>query len=97
MDISLVFDHTKIDNTTQFVLQQVSEHHAYIKDDDVLEPLILHVFTKLDKMNEKMQKTNKRAIKSLARQGIIGNYLFVSSKTDEHIDQLKQAIFDADI
>ena len=97
MDISLVFNPDKIEETTQFVLRQVSEHHAYIKDDDVLEPLICHVFTKLDKMNPKMQKSNQRAVKSLARQGIVGNYLFVSSKTGEHIDQLKQAIFDADI
>ena len=38
-----------------------------------------------------------RAVKSLSRQGIIGNYLFVSSKTGQHMGQLKQAIFNADI
>ena len=50
MDISLVLDINKIDMTTQFVLKQVSEHHEFIEDDEVIEPFICHVFTKHDKM-----------------------------------------------
>lgn len=42
-------------------------------------------------------KRNEKQIKSLVRLGVVGNYLFVSTKTGEGLDFLKQAIFDADI
>ena len=63
----------------------------------MLEPFICHVFTKQDRMNTEVRKKNERYLKRLIKTGSIGNYLFVSAKTGEGIDFLKQAIFDADI
>ena len=36
-------------------------------------------------------------MKNLAKNGIIGNFLYVSTKTGEGMPELKQAIFDCDI
>ena len=63
----------------------------------MLEPFICHVFTKQDRTNTEVRKKNERYLKRLIKTGSIGNYLFVSAKTGEGIDFLKQAIFDADI
>ena len=46
VDISLVLDDAKIDKASQFVLRQVSMHHAYTRDNSAIPPMICHVFTK---------------------------------------------------
>lgn len=48
-------------------------------------------------MQPAVAKRNDKHIKSLANQGVIGNYLYVSAKDGRGMAQLKQAIFDADI
>lgn len=63
----------------------------------MLEPFICHVFTKTDRLNAETRKKHEKHLKRLIRTGTVGNYLFVSSKTGEGMDFLKQAIFDADI
>ena len=97
MDVTLDFVPDKIDKHTQFVLQQVAQHHESIHNFDMIEPFICHVFTKQDRMNPEVKKKRERDIRRLAKLGTIGNYLFVSAKTGEGMDFLKKAIFDCDI
>ena len=96
-DISLVLDQEKIDTTSQFVLEQVSQWHDYTTNENVIPPMILHVFTKQDRINKASRKRNEAVLKNLARNGIIGNFLYVSTKDGEGMSELKQAIFDCDI
>ena len=97
IDISLVLDQEKIDTTSQFVLEQVSRWHDYNKFPNVIPPLIVHVFTKQDRIQKATRKRNEQVLKNLAKNGIIGNFLFISTKTGEGMAELKQAIFDCDI
>merc|ERR1712176_1577813 len=97
MDITLEFSSSKIENTTQFVLQQVAQHHESIHNFEMIEPFICHVFTKQDRMNPDVKKKRERDIRRLAKLGFVGNYLFVSAKTGDGMDFLKKAIFDCDI
>ena len=97
VDISLVLDEQKIDKATQFVLRQVSMHHRYTRDARTIPPLICHVFSKQDRVQPAIRKRNDKVIRTLARSGIIGNYLYVSAKTGVGMHELKKAIIDADI
>ena len=63
----------------------------------MIPPLIVHVFTKQDRINKATRKRNEAVLKNLAKNGVIGNFLFVSTKTGEGMPELKQAIFDCDI
>ena len=89
VDISLVLDDAKIDKSTQFVMRQVQMHHEYNDDSKKLAPLICHVFTKQDRVQPVVKKRNDKIIKNLAKQGIIGNYLYVSAKTGKGMKELK--------
>lgn len=97
IDISLVLDQEKIDTTSQFVLEQVSRWHEYTRDAEVIPPLVVHVFTKQDRINKQTRKRNEAVLKNLARNGVIGNFLYCSTKTGEGMAEVKQAIFDCDI
>ena len=97
VDISLVLDDSKIDKTSQFVLRQVSEHHPYVTDPKRIPPLICHVFSKQDRIQPAVRKRNDKVIKTLAKNGVIGNYLYVSAKTGLGMQELRVAIMDADI
>ena len=97
VDISLVLDDRKIDKSTQFVLRQVSMHHEYTRNEMVLPPMICHVFTKQDRVQAAVKKRNEKVISTLAKNGIIGNYLYVSAKSGFGMRELKKAIIDADI
>ena len=83
VDISLVLDDAKIDKTTQFVMKQVTTHHEFTRNSKKLPPLICHLFMKQDRVQAVVKKRNDKIIKNLAKQGIIGNYLYVSAKTGE--------------
>ena len=48
-------------------------------------------------MQPATRKRNDKVIKNLAKNGIIGNYLYVSTKTGKGMHELKKAIIDADI
>lgn len=48
-------------------------------------------------MQPAVKKRNDKVIRNLAKNGIIGNYLYVSSKTGEGMTELKKAMLDADI
>ena len=48
-------------------------------------------------MQPAIRKRNDKVIRTLARSGIIGNYLYVSAKTGIGMHELKKAIIDADI
>lgn len=66
-------------------------------DPNVLPPYIIHAFTKKDKVIPSIHDRNDYLIKSLVKQGIVGNYVYVSSKNGSGIDDLCTAIFDSDI
>ena len=72
-------------------------HHEYNMDSKKLAPLICHVFTKQDRVQPAVKKRNDKIIKNLAKQGIIGNYLYVSAKTGQGMKELKAAVIDAEI
>ena len=63
----------------------------------VLPPMICHVFTKQDRVQAAVKKRNEKVISTLAKNGIIGNYLYVSAKSGFGMRELKKAIIDADI
>ena len=48
-------------------------------------------------MQPAVRKRNDKVIKTLARNGVIGNYLYVSAKTGLGMQELRVAIMDADI
>ena len=96
-DISLVLDQQKIDTTSQFVLEQVTQQHNYTVDPYVIPPQIIHVFTKQDRIIPAVRKRNQKTLRNLAKNGVIGNFLFVSTKTGEGMSELKQAIFNFDL
>ena len=79
------------------MLRQVSLHHAYALNQKRIPPLICHVFSKQDRVQAAIRKRNDKVIRNIARKGIIGNYLYVSSKTGLGMHELKKAIIDADI
>lgn len=97
VDISLVLDEQKIDKASQFVLKHVEMHHEYTRNERVIPPMICHVFTKQDRVQPAVKKRNDKVIRNLAKHGIIGNYLYVSSKTGLGLTDLKKAVLDADI
>jgi len=97
VDISLALDDNKIDKSSQFVLRQVSMHHEYTRNSKAVPPLICHVFTKQDRVQAAVKKRNNKVISTLAKNGIIGNFLYVSAKTGQGMHELKKAIIDADI
>lgn len=97
IDISLVLDEAKIDKASQFVLRQISMHHAYTRNEKRIPPLICHVFSKQDRVQPAVRKRNDKIIRGLARNGTIGNYLYVSTKTGLGMHEIKKAIIDADI
>ena len=59
--------------------------------------MIIHVFSKQDRVQTVVKKRNDKVIKNLAKGGIIGNYLYVSAKTGMGLYELKRAILDCDI
>ena len=97
VDISLVLDEPKIDKATQFVLRQVSMHHAYTRDPRRIPPLICHIFTKQDRVQTQVKRRNDKVIKQLQKSGVLGNYLYISTKTGLGMSELKKAILNADI
>ena len=44
-----------------------------------------------------MREANIHKLRDMQNRGVIGHYLFVSSKTGAGLDELKTAIFDCDI
>ena len=44
-----------------------------------------------------MFERNDYAIRALVKQGIVGNFMYLSSKNDEGIQNLCSAIFDCDV
>ena len=48
-------------------------------------------------MQPAVRKRNDKVIQTLARNGVIGNYLYVSAKTGLGMQELRVAIMDADI
>ena len=97
IDISLLLDESKIDKATQFVLRQVSMHHEYTRDANRIPPLICHIFTKQDRVQTQLKKRNDKVIKGLQRSGILGNYLYCSSRSGLGMTEIKKAILNADI
>ena len=55
------------------------------------------MFTKQDRVQPAVRKRNDKVIKTLAKNGVIGNYLYVSAKTGLGMQELRVAIMDADI
>mmetsp|Transcript_11488 Transcript_11488/g.14454 ORF Transcript_11488/g.14454 Transcript_11488/m.14454 type:complete len:179 (+) Transcript_11488:276-812(+) len=97
MDISLVLDEPKIEKTTQFVLKQISMHHPYTRDYQKIPPLICHIFTKQDRVQSQVKKRNDKVIKQLQKTGILGNYLYCSTRNSTGLGEIKKAIMNADI
>ena len=72
-------------------------HHAYTRDSRTLPPLVCHIFSKQDRVQKIVKKRNSKVIANLAKNGVIGNYLYVASKTNQGMKDIKKAILDADI
>ena len=60
-------------------------------------PFICHVFPKIDNISAATLAIRDQGVKSLHKSGVVQNYLFVSSKTNHGIDDLKSAIFDSQV
>jgi len=59
IDASMNLDDEKIDRWTQFVLNQVQQHHEFTMNQSVMPPMIVHVFTKLDRVLKAVHKRNE--------------------------------------
>ena len=101
MDISLQLDENKINVWTEWVMTQISKYHRDFNQNmvelndpakkgyeqkNVTGPLIMHVFTKHDKIPEVTQERNDRVLKQMQRRGYIGNYTHVSTLTGEGLE-----------
>lgn len=83
---------------TGMVLKQVETYHKFFKNqNNGVPPFICHVFTKCDMLLNAVREQNIHKLRDMQQRGVIGHYLFVSSKTNAGIDELKTAIFDCDI
>ena len=52
---------------------------------------------KVDLLLNNVREANIHKLRDMQNRGVIGHYLFVSSKTGAGLDELKTAIFDCDI
>ena len=55
------------------------------------------MFTKYDECLSEQRMQNAEKLEDMHKRGAIGHYLFVSSKTEAGMDELKNAIFDCNI
>lgn len=62
-----------------------------------MPPYICHVFTKHDKALKAILERNHVVIANMVKEGIVGNYSYVSSKTEDGINQLETALFDCKV
>ena len=62
-----------------------------------MPPWICHVFTKHDKAVKATLERNHVVVSNMLKQGIVSNYTYVSSKTEEGINHLETALFDCNV
>jgi hypothetical protein len=98
MDMSGLVDEDTIVNWTSISLKHIENNHRFFQDGNKgLPPFICHVFTKVDLILASVREQNIHKLRDMQTRGIIGHYLFVSSKTGAGIDELKTALFDCDV
>ena len=99
MDMSDSVDEDLIVQWTSMALKEIESYHEFFRDQtiDGVPPFICHVFTKCDLLLNAVRDQNVHKLRDMQQRGVIGHYLFISSKTGAGIDELKTTIFDCDI
>lgn len=86
---------SQIEQWTNLALDNVNVHDP--RDEDGIPPFICHIFTKYDECLRDQRIQIAERLEEMHKRGAIGHYLFVSSKTEAGMDELKNAIFDSNI
>ena len=84
-----------IEQWTNLCLDNINVHDP--RDEDGIPPFICHVFTKYDECLTEQRVAVAEKLQEMHKIGAIGHYLFVSAKTEDGMDEVRNAIFDCNI